>query len=149
MYLWKTKMLAENIKNGDLKQKDFKNYLIAVTALTFIGLYTIILEPTRNSYVILFEMTGTILIAVFGINITFKTNGGNEGVEYLNRYISLSLPLYLKIIVAGFFLAAIMYILRELNMSDLQIEWLSSTSGLIVSIIFFWRLNVHIRYINA
>lgn len=93
MYLWKTRILAENIKNGSLEQKDFKKYLIAVATLTLFCFYMAILKSPGNIYMIMFEITGSILITIFGINITFRTNGGNEGVEYLNRYISLSLPL--------------------------------------------------------
>ncbi len=149
MYFWKTKILAENIKTDNLKQSDFKNYLIAGNIIIFVSFYGILLEYTENLYALLFEMAGTILMTVFGMNIIFRTNGGDEGEEYLNRYISISFPLYLKFILLGVALGVVLEVMREYSVPDVYIDWLYSTSLLFFYFVFFWRINVHIRCINA
>ena len=124
-------------------------YYIYTCVLTLIGFYLSMLEPRETSYAILFEAIGTIVITVIGLHIIFIENGGDEGTDFLNRVVSLSFPLLIKVVVAGFILAIVLEILREFGLSAEQIDWLYSVSIVFIQAIFFLRIRAHIKYINA
>ena len=110
MHYWNTKSLAERLKNNELNQAEYKNYYIATAVLILIGFYSVILEPPETLSAVLFEAIGSIFVSIIGLNIIFKVNGGNSGVGYLDRVVSLSFPLLMKVVVAGLFLS---YCLRS------------------------------------
>ena len=149
MYIWNTSALADSLKSGHVKQKEYMKYYIYTGVLTLIGFYLSMLEPRETSYAIWFEAIGTIVITVIGLHIIFIENGGDEGTDFLNRVVSLSFPLLIKVVVAGFILAILLEILREFGLPAEQIEWLYSASIVFIQAIFFLRIRTHIKYINA
>jgi len=150
MYYWKTNTLAENLKNDEINQAEYKNYYIATSVLALVGYYLATLEPPETLYAVLFEAIGSILITIIGLNIIFRANGGDSGVGYLNRVVSLSFPLLIKVVVASFVLAIVLETLRELGSANSeQIDWLYSTSIVLIQVVFFWRIKVYVQYINA
>jgi hypothetical protein len=150
MYYWKTKKLAENLKKNALNQAEYKNYYLATSVLILIGYYLVILDPPKTLLAVLFEAIGSILITIIGLNIIFRVNGGNSGVSFLDRVVSLSFPLLIKIVVVGFALGIVLETLRQLGgANDEQLNWLYSSSVLLIQVGFFWRLKVYIQYLNA
>jgi ABC-type antimicrobial peptide transport system permease subunit len=149
MYLWKTKKLAESLKNNSLKQSEYKNYYIATAVLTLIGFYSAVLNPPETLYAVIFEAVGSILVTVIGLNMAFSANGGNAGTGYLDKIVSLSFPLLVKVIVAATVLAIPLEIMRQLNTNAQQVDWMYSAAVVLIQLIFFWRITVHVKYING
>ena len=150
MYYWKTDRLAEKLKNNDLTQAEYRSYYIATSVLFSIGYYLTLLEPQVTLYAVIFEAIGGILVTIIGLNIIFRVNGGNSGNSYLNRVVSLSFPLFIKMVVASFVSAVLLESLREMgSVNSEQMDWLYSASVILLQIAFFWRIKVHVQYINA
>jgi len=149
MYIWKTKVLAEDLKSNSLSQNEYKKYYVATAVITLIGFYLSMFEPPEHYEPVIFEAICSIIITVIGINIIFKTNGGNNGTHFLNRAIPLTLPLMFKVIAASIVFGIALEVLRELGYTPLLISWSYSAFIVLIQIVVFWRINVHIKYINA
>ena len=63
--------------------------------------YSVIGSEITNSMAIFVMILLDILITIFGINITFNTNQGNEGSDYIARVTMLSLPILINLFVCG------------------------------------------------
>jgi len=149
MYFWKTKTLASDIKSGNFSEKDRKNYYLATSILVAISLYLGYLEPPTNFYPVLIEVIGIIAVIIIGINITFKSNNGNDGQDYLGKMTALSLPLLIKLIIISLVFGIVIGIVfGSVGNKGIQ-EWLMSLFIILIQIVFFWRLNVHIKSINT
>lgn len=72
MYFWKTGILAEDLKNNKVTERNFKNYYLASTLLGMISYYLAMTAPPENMTMMLIEAIGSIGITVFGIGFAFK-----------------------------------------------------------------------------
>ena len=152
MYYWKTKSLATEIKNENINKTETKNYYTAVSVITIVSMYLTTDEGTTSGIATLLECTLLIFITIFGINITFNTNQGNKGKDYISRVTMLSLPILIKLIVFllitgfsfGYFMAANNY--EVLPLVD---TWLGVTISALLQIIYFWRINIYLQCINT
>ncbi len=149
MYIWRTKRLAEDLKSGNIKENDFKNYYIATSVIFLLGFYISLLEPVEVIEAMVFEAIGEIVVTIIALNIIFHSNGGDNGESYLNRVVSLSLPLLIKVFAVSIPLAIVLETMRELGSSTIQISWSYSIAIVLIQIVFFWRIKSHIQYINA
>lgn len=151
MYYWKTKNLASSIKKGEIDAVETKNYYIALSIITIIGMYLAIEGGTADGVATAIECFLMILMTVFGINITFNTNQGGEGVDYIARVVILSLPILIKLYVFSLIVGITIGIAIGVN-GDMEIDfgqWPLVVIAIIVQAIYFWRLNTHLRFINT
>jgi hypothetical protein len=149
MYFWNTEKLATEIKNGNFTEKDRKNYYLSVSIFSHIALYLSYLAPPQYIEVIIFEMIILIIVLIIGIKVTFKSNNGNEGNDYLGRMTALSFPLFIKLyIIIGIAGFLIDIVIEKIHIDMLE-KWFYTLIIIIMTIIYFWRLNVHIKYINT
>jgi len=152
MFYWKTSSLAKQIKEGKIRESDRKNYYLATSILVSILMYLAMGEGTSDYIATLVECTVLILIVVFGINITFNTNKGNEGEDYVARVTMLSLPILIKLFVFAFIAALLFGIVIGATGDNIEIasgQWSMTIIALVTQVLFFWRINVHLEYINA
>lgn len=150
MYFWKTRNLATDIKNGKISEYNKKNYFLATSILALIA--GIIGQLSRSHIPqsqVLVECLFFLIITIVGITITFKTNKGNDGIDYVARMIALSLPLLIKMAIMLFVFAAVIGIIdKKLGDNMTTLDWHTIGLATILKIWLFWRLNVHLKYIN-
>jgi hypothetical protein len=150
MHYWNTKKLAAEIKAGVLSETDRKNYYIGSSVITVIAMNMAIIAGAENKYYAIATAVLSLFIIVFGINLTFKANGGNEGRDYIARVLILSFPLFIKIyvlaVLASIVLMVPVYMISGNN--PMVVEWISLLISVAIQIIYFWRLNVHLKEIN-
>ncbi len=108
MYFWRTNQLAEDLKNNNVTEREKMRYFLALTIVAMIGFYltslNLVLRNNNVSHVSSFvELVIGLLIATIGIRITFYSNKGNQGLDYLARVVCLSLPIIIKIVVITVF----------------------------------------------
>lgn len=154
MYFWKTKELANQIKAGKISEEISKNYFIAYSVLIWIFSF-----PPENSGIIsrIPLIAGYILVAIItivGINITFKTNKGNDGNNYIQRVIMLGLPIIIKLLIISFITAFIVNVIGLsigfIHQGTMDINpWVVCFVLVLWQLIFYWRLNIHLNYINT
>ena len=155
MYFWKTQKLVDKIKEGNLTEKEQKNYYLATSIIGIAFLYMAVAGGTHDGIATLTECILLIFITILGINITFASNCGNEGVNYDSRLVMLSLPIIIKVVLISFIGGALVGVLvgvasdknGELNMQYMQ--WGTIVISVLSQTFFLWRLNVHIRNINT
>ena len=151
MYLLNTKELADQIREGRVSEREKKNYYIVISVIGSLSAFSLIESDITNPMVILVMIVLSILITIFGINITFNTNQGNEGSDYVARITMLSLPVSIKVVIlvgviggcAGFAGGAGGY-------ADIRLDqWPMVLVSAVTELIVFWRINVHLRHINT
>jgi hypothetical protein len=89
-------------------------------------------------------------IFISGVNITFKSNLNKFGESYIPRFIELSFPISVKLFLASiptiFIVAQVALTFQfEENFRD----WFPIILVCVGEIIYFWRINVHLKYINT
>lgn len=156
MYIWKTSKLIDDLKHNRLTSQNFKNYYIANALIAILGMYAIHLAPRYNSQSILVEMILSIGILISGINALFTANQRNAGHEFLNRIISLMLPITIKVVI----LSLILYLLvsgylhyldgslTDPALANPALEWLDTAFSVTVQLVLFWRLYIALKKIN-
>ena len=150
MYIWKTTELANEIKENTLTEKDWKQYYLVGTILMTISLYIPLLEARINTQSLIVEAVLMVVIAVIGINITFKTNQNNNGSNFVARIIALSLPIIIKSTVfLVLFFIALGVVVEVAELSPESIDWLMVIFTVLIEALIFWRINVHLNYINT
>jgi hypothetical protein len=149
MYFWKTAQLADDIKNNKVSEKSKMYYYLLVVALYNLVAYQNLLEFEMDMTTLIGEMLITTVVIAIGILITFKSNNGVNGSDYISRVIMLGLPITVKIIVFMSIFqialyAAVFYYWNYDVLTDLFV----SANVVVATILVYWRLNVHLKYIN-
>lgn len=150
MYIWKTTSLATDIKNGSVGANEWKNYYLTLSIFVTLSLYLTALAPRENMLALLIEIIAVVGVLIFGVSITFRSNGGNDGVDYIPRMTALSLPVLVKVFLGSLLAGIISGIVGEAaSLSEAIMEWLMVGFVILIQVIFFWRLDVHIKHINS
>lgn len=150
MYIWKTRSLADDIKNNNIRANDWKNYYLAISIFSLFGIYLIKLSPQENVSAILVEFIIMIGIFVTGITHTYKTNKGDEGIDYIPRITALTLPILVKIVLLVILVLSLTDLLAQpLSFYQKTLEWRTSIVNILVQSTLFWRINISLKYINS
>ncbi len=151
MYFWKTQELAKQIKDDTITEESKKNYYLATSLITIAGMYLTLAGGMQNSMATLTECILLLIITALAINIVFATNRGNDGIDFISRVVILGFPILIKIMVLAFLIGIAMGIYSG---ASGQLEnsingWDNAIIAVTVQIFFFWRINVHMSYINT
>ncbi len=152
MYYLNTKALSEDIKNLELTDNDWKNYYLAVTIFLTLSMYVINFAPRVEVTPILVESILITGILIFGVSITFKTHQSskNEAASYISKMTALSFPIMINFFLLSILLGIILAIAESINPSLKVFEpWVLVVLSVTVQALVFWRLNVHLQYINT
>ena len=149
MYFWKTDQLAEDIKDNKISEKSkMYYYLLTISIYNIIG-YQYLSEFSGDMTTAIGEMLVTTLVLIFGTFITFKTNNSRGGSDYIARVIMLGLPISIKLIVFTLIFQIVLYeVVFYYWNYDILTDLFISVSAAIISILLFWRINEHLKFIN-
>lgn len=150
MYFWHTKKLAEQLKSGKVSQWSERNYYLAASIITIVFSYANRFGESQNIIVSMTELGLVSFVITGGIFLTFQANQGDSGQNYLTRMVLLSLPILMRLIVGFiFFGVLIALVIAMLGYNSLLIgQWQSVFVSTLFQVVFFWRLAVHLRFIN-
>ncbi len=151
MYIWKTNALAEDIKNKLVGQNEWKKYYLAVSIFVTAAIYLAILSPRTNLVAVLVEVVAVIGILIIGVNITYRSNGGDTGVDYIPRITALSLPVVVKLYFFTLLIGILIAIWIEAASLPQKaiMDWVTVGLAIFIQAAFFWRINIHIKNINT
>jgi hypothetical protein len=150
MYFWKTKELANKIKNNELTEADRKNYYLAGLVIMYAGIYFVYANPRSDTFSLLLEAILIILVSVIGINVTFKSNGGNSGNDYIARVVALLFPITIKIVISSLVVGIVIgFAMAAMSLPKLYVNYAATFVTVIFQALTFWRLNVAIKYVNT
>ena len=149
MYFWKTKLLVDDLRNNSMEANSLKNYYLASSLLLTVGFYLSSIQPRENLAALATEAIATIALTILGLNAAFHANGGSVGVNFLNKVVSISFPLLIKVLVAGLALGVGLGIMESSGAGHATREWIQSIGTTVITAVMYWRLAVHIRGTNA
>lgn len=150
MYFWNTKALAHELAEDSLEKKHYKTYYLlaalVVSAVYYYGMFS----PYYDVWVMAVEASLTMLIMLLGIQRAYVANGGDEGINFLNRMTALTFPILLQTTVAGIVFGLLLLGAYEfLNLAntwfDLWYEWCLSAFTIFLQILFFTRLVSYMK----
>jgi hypothetical protein len=152
MYFWNTVALARELKSKSLSQSERMKYYLASSTL-----YTFIYEingyfNTSPSLISIVQSVATIVATVIGITLCYRVNARGDGQEFIDRFVCLSWPILMRIIV-GFSLFYLIYYLsgtiiggdrfEKFNESTTSVDVLLS---LFFEAVFYWRVACHLQW---
>jgi hypothetical protein len=156
MYFWKTQQLVNDLRAGPLDEGDLKNYYLISSVIISMVLSTSFMLPAdENMFVSALDAIGSIIITIIGINVAFMANGGSAGNRFIEKVVSISIPLLMKLFVSIVLLASVIVLLVFFFVSvfgfefdESQIEWIGAIASLVMQSVFMWRLTVHVGATN-
>lgn len=149
MYFWNTKKLSEKIKHNELTEKNKKNYYLGATIYMYLSMYLAYIQPRSNMKLLAIEAVLLLIITLIGFNVTFNSNGGDSGKDYISRMAIVAFPISIKLFLLSYLVLSLMGIVgAALSLEELTAESSLSTVGLSMQVLFFWRLNSAIKFIN-
>lgn len=100
MHYWKIDNLKDEIRQGELKEKDRFLYALIYITLSAIAVEAMELMPTENRNVWdAINSLSNIVIVTLGTIFAFKANGGSKGIDFLGRYFSISFVVAIRFLV--------------------------------------------------
>lgn len=154
MYLWNTEALATKLKDSELSQAErFKYFFIFIVlnALImelslYIGEMPTVITITESVIALIMTMSGTLL--------AYNINKNGDDKEFTDRYICLSIPILIKVIVLSI-VTYIIYTSVGYMMSNEAFDnyidsttWIDILFTLVFESLFYWRLICHISRIS-
>ena len=154
MYLWTAEALATKLKDGELSQAERFKYL-----LLFIILTTLITEVSlylgeMPTVITITESVVVLMITVGGTLLSHKINKGGDNKEFIDRYVCLSIPIFIKIMVlfVGCYVAYMIFGYMVLNETfDKYTDsttWIDVSFTLLFEILFYWRLVHYFGWVS-
>lgn len=151
--LFKIEKLKEQIKNGQLSEKDkfiyFFLYVIIDSILYELLSYDaqLILNPTIWDYS---HSIIVILITIIGTYIAYKSNGGSNGVDFLGRYFSIGFVVMIRFFVFLIPSCLILFILYFINFGEDESnnELITFLYKITLVSFYYWFLYKHISEIK-
>lgn len=155
MYLWNTRALATELKDGTLSQRErFKYYLLGTVAYAS-AVELLSYYPEESTILNISNSVITIAITIFGIVWCYIQNQAGEGHEFIDRMVCLSVPVVIR------FTALLVPLFLITQCSADMIRGLPpanepvSTTWYEVAILalwecaIYWRVGVHMRWIAS
>ena len=97
MYFWKINTLKKHLIEKGLSENDTFKYLLWYTGLTVVGLEAVSYFPldliNNWDYV---DSVLAVLIPIIGTIFAYKSNGSDNGKDFLARYISISFVMVIR-----------------------------------------------------
>ena len=149
MYLWKINELKADLKSSLVSERDFFLYLF-IPALLFAAAFEWALKMSPediNDWDTIYCI-GSIFIIFVGSILCFVGNGGNQGSDFLKRYISISFVMAVRLILWMLLLFIPIFIYYYYTItedSDLASSAADTIPFLLLEALYYWRIYVHIQ----
>jgi membrane protein YdbS with pleckstrin-like domain len=146
MYFWKIGKLKQQLIEQGLTEKQLFYYILIYVALIAIDIeitgYFPYTEPDLWAYV---SSALNIFIPIIGTIAAFRANGGSSGINFAERYISISFVVSIQFFVLGFLLIGVMMGYWCFNYG-LENEWPDYPDwvAIIIAYIYYTMMYVYI-----
>lgn len=150
MYLWNVTALKAQLALAPLPGRAALRYTLA-SLISLTLLYELAWRTATPPLAVdNVASVASLAIMVFGTLLVYAANGGDAGIDFLGRFVSLGWVLGLRNVAglaASLILVGVALEVREPGSLDVPgtIQYTSAILGVLFSALFFWRLAVHIR----
>jgi len=145
MYFWKINKLKEDLKSNSVSNKDiFKYYLVLVIAY-------LVLPILKWSGTNLWDRAldvQLLVISVAGTTYCYIMNGGKRGPKFIERLVSLTWVLTIRMVVIILPILILIYIMLSIiifKAGNPQSTWLDLIFELLFFAIFYMKLGREIK----
>ncbi|MCK7460542.1 hypothetical protein [Idiomarina aminovorans] len=147
MYFWDIDALKSDFLQGRFSQTQSFYYLLVMLVLFTLPI-GIVGDNTTVWDKAFFWVE--LVFVILGTTVAYKANGGRDGIEFLERYVSLSWVLFIRIIPFLILLVIAASIFREIFMSDAGYQFTAYdfSAFVLIGIIYYWRLSHHMAELN-
>ncbi len=151
MYFWKTNKLESDLNRGSLTQNDRYKYLLAFMIITVVCIEMSSYVPELPSLTRLVESSSVFLATILGTMYCYKTNREGDNSDFIDRFICLYLPIFIRLMVFFSIIFSLYMILGFALLGDSFDKFTDSTNWIDVifivgfEIIFYWKLSASIR----
>jgi hypothetical protein len=143
LYLWRIGALKRRLIEGRLADREAVSYLAATSAMTSLAMAFPPASP--NAWDTGMGLVGCVLV-VLGTWWVYRQNGGAAGADLVNRYLSLSWVLTIRLASPLLAVALLLEVLtagEELPVA--QNGPGTALTTLLIGLLFYQRLGAHVR----
>jgi hypothetical protein len=148
MYLWKIKLLKEEIRKESVSRRGYKLYEIAFLSLYSLLFFLAIIQIYSVWNILMVGVQ--VLVSGLGIYYSYFLNGASKGVNFKNKFFSLGWVFLLRSV---FFMSIGMlnlYVMTYLfSLETLFSIKNSIIIGLLFEILLYWRIAKHIETLKS
>ncbi len=148
MYIWKTSKLSEELRDNKVPDSDWIKYALIFLIFYTVTPYLMILALYASNEAMITEAIGILVVSILGVGVTYRTNN-RDGKTYILRSIALSIPLSFRFVALSVLVGMAIVSFDFGDQHYFIIELLSTFSVIALQALYFWRLNVHLKYINS
>ena len=151
MHIWEIKRLESEIRRGSLPQSEKYKYLLAFMIINAICMEGSSYISELFSFPRLFESTFVILATIFGTVYCYKVNREGDDSDFIDRYICLYLPIFIRLVVLFFIVFSIFLLLSYFAFGDSsdiytdQTTWVDTVFTTGFELMIYWKLSASIR----
>lgn len=152
MYFWNIEKLKEDIRAGQLTERNRFYYALIFILSSAIGAEFGVFFPIENTNT--FDHINSsfyIAITLVGTIATYKLNGANEGKDFLGKYFSISFVVGIRCLGYAilFLFAPYFYYYSVVNTSEsVDTGYIETIPFLIWYAAMYWRICVHIKQLK-
>lgn len=155
-HLWRADLLAHDLANGSISQKDAARYMMAAAFLYAQATYLSVWLGGYRDLTLLFEFVVVVVISLVGVQECYKANGAESGRDFLQRYCALAVPVGVNTTVVSIILGQVLYrafpyVVTEESFRDPLFVYrlLSFIFVIAFAVVYFWRIAHHLGRIRA
>lgn len=152
MHLWNTKALAMEFRDGELPEKERFKYFFIFILLTALLIEVCLYIGEMPTVITIAESAIGMMITVGGTLLAYRTNKGGDNKEFIDRYVCLSIPIMLKMLVLlaicfiAYMIVGYMVLDEAFDKIIASTTWYDVLFTSIFEVLFFWRLTHHVSW---
>ena len=146
MYIWKIDELNQQLISNNLTEHDTFKYLMAYTVVSALAMIRYNIPNQYDTYI---GIIG-VVITIIGLVFIYICNGGKNGSHLLERYISISWVVFVRLMVLVCIPASIaMIAVQEIYMGGLaeQTTEMDMAYYLILEVVYLLWCAKHIKFV--
>lgn len=159
IYLWRTEELVSELALGHVSELQKAIYLGADFILV-LCLFYIFTPPSPNSTLVMYA-EGVVVLAttVLGILVSFRKNGAGKGKHFVEYFVCLTLPLFVRVNIIVWSTYGIIFHITGAFLGDVPVQYhaavdllddlVTSLSIVVASVAFFVLMANRIGRIRA
>lgn len=149
MYLWKTNQLAEDLKNNQVDENEFFQYVLLSSILMFLIIESYAYsEPNPVTQFSMWKSGFMFLVTIFGTYYCYKINSEGDNQKFVERLVALNVPLLIKFVIWMLLAGVVLGILNGMVFQlEEFLDYSIPVTEALASLLIYWRLYVHIKFI--
>lgn len=147
MYWWNESKLAQELRDGQVEEKERFNYYFAVTVAAVA--YTEVVGYIGHQFNMPIAVRSAVYIAVaiIGTILCYRANRNGDNNDFISRMICLSWPIGVKLNVVFAAIVCAVSVSERIAGTEIVSPHLARIYDLLVSICYYWLLHKYVKLV--